>query len=93
MIGSVEINESPITNAIMEYVYGPHSLKRTMAPKADTKEPPFRKDPRLLVEKVVDQKMNDGADDPFGPLVFEEYTMGDSILDDLLDEEGGTFLT
>lgn len=93
MIGAVEIAGSPITDVVMECLYGPHCPKKTTALTADTRESHPKENPSSMAKKAVDIVMVDGAYDPFGPLVFEEELMDDSILDDILDEEGGIFLT
>lgn len=77
----------------MECLYGPHSPKKPQLASSDADVSSSKVEPKPSAEDPAGMEVYDVVADPFGPLVFEDEPKSDSILDDILSEEGKGFLT
>lgn len=68
MIGAAEVTGSPLTDAIKECLYGPHSPKQSHTLGADTEASSPKGKPKLLADYSLGADTGDEAEDPFGLL-------------------------
>lgn len=92
MIEEAAVTSSPLTIAVMECLYGPYSHKKSQTIGANAAATPLGRKPKLLAESSIGMDEGSEAKDPFGPLVLEEEMISNSILIDILNEEGEDFL-
>lgn len=76
----------------MVCVYGPQSPKKSQMSNVDVEASTSKVELKPLAEGPTGMNVNDEVEDAFGPLVFNDESISDCILDNILIEESEGFL-